>query len=66
MNRVFLKNRAAIPFDDLPSISYEAVGDIVAGSPFGGMRLVTLFGVPEERDVVRLVALFADDAQGTL
>ena len=66
MNRVFLKNRAAIPFDDLPTISYEAVGDIVAGHPFPGMRLVTLFGVPEDRDAVRLVALFADDAAGTL
>ncbi|HNT26885.1 MAG TPA: NADH-quinone oxidoreductase subunit C [bacterium] len=66
MNRLLLKDRAAIPFDDLPTVSYEAVGDIVAGSLFGGLRLVTLFGVPEERDIVRLVALFADDAQGTL
>ncbi len=68
MNRVLLKNRAAIPFDDLPITSYEMLGDIVAGPLFGTMRLVSLFGVPEVRPAgaVRLVALFAADAAGTL
>ncbi|HOW51048.1 MAG TPA: NADH-quinone oxidoreductase subunit C [bacterium] len=68
MDRLLLKNRAAIPFDDLPKISYQALGDIAVGCLCAALRPVALFGVPEERhaESVRIVALFADDAQGTL
>ncbi len=69
MDRVLLKNRAAIPFDDLPIISYQAVGDIALGCLCAGLRPVALFGVPEERSAagtVRVVALFADDAKQQL
>jgi len=68
MDRVLLKNRAAIPFDDLPKISYQAMGDIAIGCLCAGLRPVALFGVPEERPAgaVRIIALFADDVKGTL
>lgn len=68
MNRLLLKNRAALPFDDLPIIPYNMLGDIVSDRLFTGMRLVSLFGLPEERHAgaVRIVAVFADDAAGTI
>jgi Ni,Fe-hydrogenase III large subunit len=61
-----LRNRWAIAWDDVPIASPEDFHDRVVAAVGDGARLTMLFGVPEEDGSTRLVAILADDFEGSL
>jgi Ni,Fe-hydrogenase III large subunit len=61
-----LRNRRAIPLDAIPREPAAGFADTVAAAHTNGARLVSLFGLPEADDRLRLVAILADDAAGSL
>jgi len=61
-----LRNRRAIPFASVPRESMDGFAGSLAEAHARGYRLVTLFGLPDGADRLRLVAVVADDAEGAL
>jgi len=61
-----LRNRRAIPWGTVSVEPMERFRESVAEAVAGGWRVASLFGMPEEHDQTRLVAILADDAEGQL
>ncbi|MFI5371770.1 MAG: NADH-quinone oxidoreductase subunit C [Candidatus Eisenbacteria bacterium] len=61
-----LRNRWAIPWEDIPVAAVESFHARVVAAVRLGARLVLLFGVPEEDGRTRIVAVLADDSHGRL
>jgi Ni,Fe-hydrogenase III large subunit len=61
-----LRNRRAVPFTSVPLESMDGFGASLADAHARGHRLVSLFGLPDGADRLRLVAIVADDAEGAL
>jgi Ni,Fe-hydrogenase III large subunit len=61
-----LRNRRAIPFASVPVQNADTFQATVAEAHARGHRLLSLFGLPDGTDRVRLVAIVADDAAGAL
>jgi Ni,Fe-hydrogenase III large subunit len=61
-----LRNRRAVPFGAVPVETPDGFAASVAGAHDDGARLVSLFGVPDGGDHVRLIAILANDAAGSL
>jgi len=61
-----LRNRRTVPLGAVPVESGGGFRGTVAEAVGQGKRLVTLFGLPEDGDTLRLIAILADDAAGLL
>ncbi len=61
-----LGNRRAVPLEALPLVPIEHLGDALSAGMAGGGRLLTLFGLPEMDDTLRLIGIIADDSRGRL
>jgi Ni,Fe-hydrogenase III large subunit len=61
-----LRNRRAVSMRALPTESIDAFRQTVADAVAAGWRLAAFFGMPESGGETRLVAILADDAEGTL
>ena len=61
-----LRNRRAVPFRAIPNVTIDHFRNTVIDAVSGGMRVVTMFGMPETAHATRLVAILADDAHGQL
>jgi Ni,Fe-hydrogenase III large subunit len=62
-----LRNRRAIPWGAVPIEPVERFRESVTEAVAGGWRVASLFGMPDGGgDETRLVAILADDAEGTL
>jgi Ni,Fe-hydrogenase III large subunit len=61
-----LRNRRAVPFAAVPVQPVDGFGATLADARARGCRLVSLFGLPDGADRLRLVAIVADDAAGAL
>ena len=61
-----LRNRRAVPLSAVPVEPVEQFRESVVEAVADGWRLASLFGMPEESDQTRLVAILADDVGGEL
>jgi len=61
-----LRNRRAIPLSTVPIESIDEFRESVVRSVAGNWRLVAFFGLPEDADRTRLLAILADDLRGEL
>ena len=61
-----LRNRRAVPLRAVPNEAIDQFRNTVIDAVAGGMRVVTLFGMPEDAHNTRLVAILADDVHGQL
>lgn len=61
-----LSNRRAVRLEEIPTLSADALGNALAETAAGGWRIVSLFGLPESDDRLRLIAVVAHDARGRL
>ena len=66
MGEVELRNRRAVPLRSLPREPVDHFCGSVVEAVTDGLRIVSLFGLPEEGEMTRLVAILADDARGEL
>jgi len=60
------RNRRAIPWAEVPCRGLEEFRVEVAAATAGGARLVSLFGLPEDDQRTRLVAVLGDDERSAL
>ena len=63
---VRLGNRRAISVHELEVQPVEVFGQTVKDAVADGLRIVTLFGTPEDARRLRLIVVLADDARGRL
>jgi Ni,Fe-hydrogenase III large subunit len=63
---VGLRNRRAVPLSAVPLERIDAFRRTVVDATAAGWRIVALFGMPENGDATRLIAILANDVQGTL
>ena len=63
---VGLRNRRAVPFASVPVQPTDRFHAALADAHGRGNRLVSLFGLPDGADRLRLVAVVADDPAGAL
>lgn len=63
---VGLRNRRAVPWSAVPHESPESFCTTVRDAVAAGWRLISYFGMPDDADDVRLVAILADDDRGVL
>lgn len=61
-----LRNRRAIPLQGVPTESVDRFRDTVVSAVGSGWRLVAYFGLPEDGERTRLIAIVASDADGRL
>jgi Ni,Fe-hydrogenase III large subunit len=61
-----LRNRRAVPLAAVPEESAEHFRATVISGVANGWRIASLFGMPENGDATRLIAILADDAHGEL
>jgi len=61
-----LSNRHAVPMRAVPEEPVERFRETVIESVAAGWRLVSFFGMPEDADRTRLLAVLADDSAGRL
>ncbi len=61
-----LRNRRAIPLRAVPVDAVERFRETVLDAVAAEWRLVSFFGMPEDGDTTRLVAVLAQDASGQL
>jgi len=61
-----LANRRCVKLPDVPVLRVEDLATELATACTAGSRLVSLFGLPENSNTLRLVAVVADDDAGTL
>jgi Ni,Fe-hydrogenase III large subunit len=61
-----LRNRRAVPFRSLREQPVDRFRESVVRAVADGLRIVSLFGLPEGGESTRLVAILADDARGQL
>ena len=64
--RLGLRNRRAIPLRSVPEVSVELLRHTVVDAVRDGWRIVAFFGMPENTESTRLLAVLADDARGEL
>lgn len=63
---VGLRNRRAVPLDAVPTESVERFRETVITAVASGWRIASLFGLPENAELTRLIAILANDARGEL
>lgn len=61
-----LRNRRTVPLGAVPLESMDGFRGSVVDAVRQGKRLVSLFGLPDDAERVRLIAILADDAAGQL
>lgn len=61
-----LTNRRAASLADVPVLDGEGFADQLARAVSGGQRIVSLFGLEEMPDTLRLIAILGDDENGRL
>ena len=61
-----LRNRWAVVWDEVPIVPVDDLRVRVVGAVGHGARLVLLFGVPEADGSTRVVAIMADDVEGSM
>ena len=61
-----LRNRRAVPWSAVPRESPQAFATTVTEAVAAGWRLISFFGMPDDAEDVRLVAILADDDRGAL
>jgi Ni,Fe-hydrogenase III large subunit/Ni,Fe-hydrogenase III component G len=61
-----LRNRRAVSWASVPLESGERFRENLVQALAQGGRLISLFGLPDGDDAIRLVAILADDARGQL
>jgi len=61
-----LRNRRAVPWSAVPQESVQSFGATVSEAVAARWRLISFFGMPDDADDVRLVAILADDDRGAL
>ena len=61
-----IANRRSVRLADIPELSAPDLGRHLAEQVGEGWRIVTIFGVPERDDRLRLLAILAHDARGQL
>ena len=61
-----LRNRRAIPWASVPLEPLDVFRETLVGATAQGLRLISLFGLPDGDDRTRLLAILADDARGAL
>ncbi len=66
LHELGLRNRRAVSMRDVPEEPIDDFRETVIQTIASGWRLVTFFGMPENGDTTRLLAILADDARGQL
>jgi Ni,Fe-hydrogenase III large subunit/Ni,Fe-hydrogenase III component G len=61
-----LRNRRAVPLGAVPVEPVDRFATTITDAHADGARLVSLFGLPENADRVRIIAIVANDAAGAL
>lgn len=61
-----LRNRRAVPFDAVPTEPIDTFRETIISAVASGWRIVSFFGLTEDADRTRLVAVLAHDARGEL
>jgi Ni,Fe-hydrogenase III large subunit len=61
-----LRNRRAAPLARVPVLDGDRFAETIADAVSGGDRIISLFGLVETPDTLRLVAVLGDDEQGQL
>jgi Ni,Fe-hydrogenase III large subunit len=61
-----LRNRRTVPFAAVPLEQIHAFRETVVNSVRAGWRLLALFGLPEDHENTRIIAILADDERGEL
>ncbi len=61
-----LRNRWAVPWSAIPHEAADSFCATVREAVAAGWRLISFFGMPDDADAVRLVAILADDDRGVL
>jgi Ni,Fe-hydrogenase III large subunit len=61
-----LRNRRAVPLGAIAEQAVEPFRQTVLDAVTEGWRVVSFFGMPEARDLTRLIAILADDPAGQL
>ena len=61
-----LTNRRSVPLGKIPVLDGDRLAEVLAASESRGWRIVSLFGLPEAADRLRLVAILGDDERGRL
>ena len=61
-----LTNRRSVPLASLPVLDGERFAGAVAEGVDSGLRIVSLFGLAESADTLRLIAILGDDESGRL
>ncbi|HLA91595.1 MAG TPA: hypothetical protein VJL28_14295 [Gemmatimonadaceae bacterium] len=59
-------NRRTVPLASVPLLSIDAFGDRIGADVSAGERIISLFGLPEGADRVRLIVVLGDDDSGRL
>jgi Ni,Fe-hydrogenase III large subunit len=63
---VRLSNRRAVPLSDVPTLSVERFRATVIEALAEGGRVISFFGLPENAQELRVIAVLADDERGQL
>lgn len=61
-----LGNRRSVPLSSVPVLGTEAFGEAVSAAVAAGQRILSMFGLAESPDVLRLIAVLGDDDSGRL
>jgi Ni,Fe-hydrogenase III large subunit/Ni,Fe-hydrogenase III component G len=61
-----LRNRRSVPVSHVPVIQAEMLGDALGEWTGDGWRIVSLFGTPEDDQLLRLIAVMSLDDEGRL
>jgi Ni,Fe-hydrogenase III large subunit len=61
-----LRNRRAVSLRNIPQLEIESFRETVVQAIAAHWRLLALFGLPEDHQATRLMAILADDAEGQL
>jgi Ni,Fe-hydrogenase III large subunit len=59
-------NRRTVPLASVPLLPIVAFGEMLASSVSAGERIISLFGLPEGSDRLRVIAVLGDDDSGRL
>ncbi len=61
-----VRNRRSVRLDDVPVLPVAETAAVLASAVDAGWRIISLFGVPEGADELRLIAVLGDDTAGHL
>jgi Ni,Fe-hydrogenase III large subunit len=59
-------NRRSVPLASVPLFSCDVFAETIAAAVSAGDRIISLFGLPEGTDRLRLIAVLGDDESGRL